>query len=107
MLEVIDVIKRQDPDAVIILHGDHGGRLIDDQTLNDKQLQSSILCAIHFGSVKIRSSYRLRTLTNIYRYFINCAFDTNYPMLPDEVFFSGADDIYSVTNITQEILNSQ
>lgn len=100
VLEVIESIERDDPNAVIIIQGDHGGRMLDDGMIDDIKLQTSVLCAINFGRIKSKNTSQLKTLVNVYRNIINSIFNLDYPMLPDEIYFSKSDNIYKVKKIT-------
>jgi hypothetical protein len=100
MLEktITDLLASSERDIVIILQGDHGpGYGLNWESYADTDLieRTSILNAIYLPNVNSHDLfYEQITPVNTFRVIFNHYFDTDYPLLDDQAFFSTWDQPY-------------
>jgi hypothetical protein len=76
--------------VVIVLQSDHGdGKYLnwDVPTAQGVDIRSATLSAIYFSDHRYDSLYQSLTTVNTFRIVFNHWFGTQYPLLPDKVFF--------------------
>ncbi len=76
--------------VIIILQSDHGDEKYidwDAPTAQGVNIRSAILNAIYFSDGSYDSLYRTMTPVNTFRVTLNHWFGTQFPILPDKVFF--------------------
>jgi hypothetical protein len=91
ILNTIDaILTESDRPVVIILQSDHGiGAYLDwdAPTAQGVDVRSAILDAVYFSDRQYDSLYPTMTSVNTFRITLNHWFGTQYPLLPDRVFF--------------------
>jgi len=91
ILETIDLILlKSNKPVVIILQADHGDELYLDRekpTKNGVDFRSAIFNAVLFSDKDYDGLYPTMTPVNTFRVVLNHWFGTEYPLLPDKVFF--------------------
>lgn len=91
VLHTVDTIlaKSKKP-VVIILQSDHGDEKYldwDAPTTRGVNVRSATLNAIYFSDRSYHTLYPTMTTVNTFRIILNHWFGTQYPLLPDKVFF--------------------
>jgi hypothetical protein len=89
-LASIDAIIRDDPDAVIIVSGDHGpgaGLHHEDPGRTDLRERFGTVLAIRSPRSTLHVPDRL-TLVNVYRFVLSAVLGANLPLLPDHMYFT-------------------
>ena len=90
-LEMIDtVLRKASRPVIIVLQSDHGDEFFLDYEKPDElgvHVRSAILNTIYFSDGEYNQLYPTLTPVNTFRVVINHWFGTNYPDLPDRVFF--------------------
>ena len=91
ILKTIDsIISNTTKPVVIILQSDHGDEKFLDRerpTTLGVSVRSSILNAIYFSDQDYEGLYSTMTPVNTFRVIFNHWFETNYPMIDDNVYF--------------------
>ena len=91
VLNTIDIIlTKSEKPVAIILQSDHGDARYYDwnaPTAQGVDVNSAILNAIYFSDHSYLSLYPTMTPVNTFRVILNHWFGTQYPLLPDRVFF--------------------
>jgi len=91
VLQTIDtILAESDKPVVIVLQSDHGdGHYLDWNvpTTEGVDIRSAILNAIYFSDRSYQTLYPTMTPVNTFRIVFNHWFGTQYPLLPDTVFF--------------------
>jgi hypothetical protein len=105
---VVDEIIRNDPNAVIVLSGDHGpfvanqcGRQVDIGTPEEYRDRVSALTAIRWpGGYDGRFDGRIKTNVNVFRYVLASMIDGSTEALgghvPDDVFVQGSEQVLQI-----------
>jgi len=94
---------------IIIIQGDHGsGSLLRYNSLEESCMyeRTSILNAYFMPGGREQLLYSNITPVNSFRIVFNTYFNTNYPVLSDQIFYSPPDAIYDFRNITNLIESS-
>lgn len=108
MTEAIAQLRQNDPEAIIVLQGDHGpgsGYHGSDPFKNDFIERSSILNAVYLPNQDYNDFYDTMTPVNTFRIIFNHYFGTDYEYLPDETYFSmtyAPYDLYRVNFAEEE-----
>jgi hypothetical protein len=109
ILDTIDQIQDESHrPVVIILQADHGDELFldrDHPTRKGIEVRSAILNAIYFSDEDYEGLYRSITPVNTFRIVLNHWFGTQYPILPDIVYFH-EDTLKTSINEKPEFLDS-
>ena len=91
VLHTIDaILAESDNPVVIVLQADHGdGHYLDWNvpTTDGVDIRSAILNAIYFSDRSYQNLYPTVTPVNTFRIVFNHWFGTQFPLLPDRVFF--------------------
>ena len=91
ILETIDqILSTSTKPVVIVVQADHGDELYLDRenpTREGVEVRSAILNAIYFSDGAYDQLYPSLTPVNTFRIILNHWFGTQYPLLPDRVFF--------------------
>ena len=91
VLHTIDrILSNTTKPVVIVLQADHGDEFYLDRenpTREGVEVRSAILNAIYFSDESYDQLYTSLTPVNTFRIVLNHWFGTNYPLLPDRVFF--------------------
>jgi hypothetical protein len=101
---VVDGILARSPDALIVIHGDHGpGSALDwrgaDQT--DLEERASILMAARLpGGRALSPTF---TPVNTFRVVFELLFDADLPLLPDRTWFTTWTAPYTFVEVTDEV----
>jgi hypothetical protein len=92
VLEAIDtILKNSEREPIIIMHGDHGPGLrysVDSLEHTNVRERYSIFYAAHLPDGGNEFVYDSLSPVNGFRIVFNKYFGTNYPLLPDESYFS-------------------
>ena len=109
MIERILENSRRPP--IIILQSDHGpGAFLDWEKMNKTSLKErmTILNAIYLPGGEQIGLYHDMTPVNTFRIILNHYFQTNYPLLNDESYFSTMNHPYDFVRVTDQVkLESQ
>jgi hypothetical protein len=91
LLQTIDrILADSTKPVVIILQADHGDEFFlnrDNPTKEGVEVRTAILNAIYFSDGAYDQLYPSMTPVNTFRVVLNNWFGTQYPLLPDLVFF--------------------
>jgi hypothetical protein len=97
---VVDGILARSPDAIVLVHGDHGpGSKLAWRNLErtDTEERSSILMAARLpGGEPLPAGL---TPVNLYRVLFNTLFDAGLPLLPDRSWYSTWDTPYTFVEV--------
>ena len=91
MTDAITKLRENDPDAIIVVQGDHGpgsGYHGTNIMKNNFLERASILNAIHLPNQDYEEFYPTMSPVNTFRLIFNNYFGGDYELLPDETFFS-------------------
>ncbi len=105
ILELIDSVQKKNPNAVIIIHSDHGFRLeINWEQPTDDDLIRAFnnISAVYFPNKDIDMPNKL-SLVNLYRIFFNEYFDANYEILDDKHFWYHSNSPYVHIDVTERL----
>jgi len=105
ILELIDSVQKQNPNAVIILHSDHGFRaeINWEQPTDDDLIRGfNIISAVYFPDKDIDIPNKL-SLVNLYRIFFNEYFNANYEILEDKYFWYEPSSPYAHIDVTERL----
>ena len=105
VLASLDAILIDPHPKVVILQGDHGGGSLLTPTIEGSCLfeRTSILNAYYFSDGQTTELYPDITPVNSFRVVFNTYFGTQYPILPDQTYFSHIATPYNFTDITNQI----
>ena len=91
LLDTVDqILAASTKPVVIVIQGDHGDELYLDRenpTKEGIEVRSAILNAIYFSDGGCDQFYPSLTPVNTFRVILNHWFNTQYPLLPDRVYF--------------------
>ena len=91
VLDAVDeILGASEGPVVIVLQSDHGDRKFidfDEPTSAGVNARSAILNAIYYSDGNYESLYQSVTPVNTFRLIFNHWFGTEYPLLPDRIFF--------------------
>ncbi|MCJ7718247.1 MAG: hypothetical protein MUO54_17240, partial [Anaerolineales bacterium] len=91
ILSTVDqILSESGRPVVIVLQADHGDEIYLDRdapTTQGIEVRSAILNAVYFSDGVYDSLYPTMTPVNTFRVVLNHWFGTQYPLLPDKVFF--------------------
>lgn len=99
MREAITKLRKADPNAIIIIQGDHGPGshfVARDILKNNMVERASILNAIYLPEGGREDLYDTITPVNTFRLIMNHYFGGDYELLPDRTFFSESMDPYAM-----------
>lgn len=102
----IGKILTSDPNAIIILQGDHGpGSLLNRESLDDSCMRerTSILNAYHFPYGQNKILYSSASPVNTFRIILNTFFEADLTLLPDLTFFATQSHPYALTEISDRV----
>ena len=103
MQEAIEKLRKADPNAIIIIQGDHGPGshfVASDIMQNNMVERSSILNAIYLPEGGRDDLYESITPVNTFRVIFNHYFGTDFELLPDKTFFSETRNPYQMYELT-------
>ena len=111
IIEIVDSIKKQDTQAVIIVQADHGiGYIVGNYLFRRArppkdfvEAQYGILSGIYLPA-GINMPERI-TLVNLFQYLCNSLFNDKMEILPDKVFFTTIGEPYVFYEVTNDIQN--
>ena len=103
--EIDEIIEGSPHPPIIIIQGDHGPRSLwdfdDYQSTCLKEL-TSILNAYYFPDQKMNNLYSSISPVNSFRILFNEYFSTNFPLLPDQIYYSSWWKPYAFIDITSK-----
>jgi len=105
MLQMIDYIQNENPQAVIILVSDHGYRSsIDWEKPSDEDLIRgfNVLIATYFPDKNYTIDDKA-TLVNVFRIFFNAYFDYGFEILEEKQFWYNPTNPFIHTEITEKV----
>jgi hypothetical protein len=108
-IEIIDSIKQKNPDAVIILMSDHGGRFgvnWDDPSELDYFRALNNLNALYFPGKETYFPMDVSPV-NIFRIFFNLYFESDYEILDERQIWYAPNQPFNHTDVTEIIKSSQ
>jgi len=82
MNTIEEILNSSKTPPIIILHGDHGFRFLEDEAKNEAAY--SILAAFYFPKKNYTQLHDSISPVNFYRATLNANFDTDFPLLKDE-----------------------
>ena len=82
-LETVERILKAEPDATIIIQGDHGAQIFEKEEDNRLEVYNTF-CAIRFASGNYQNIPEDMTPVNLFRIVLNENTGKNYPMLEDK-----------------------
>jgi hypothetical protein len=88
LINMVDTLVAHNPDAIIIVMGDHGFRSLRSNELIKRHRYDN-LCAVRFpddGHKVVRDKW---STVNLFRYIFNCQFGQNIPYLADSTIVLG------------------
>ncbi len=102
---VTEILAKADHDPIIIVQGDHGFIPWDRSVPERVRLQSvfSILNAYHLPDGGRDRWYASISPVNTFRIILNHYFGANYPLRPDESYYSTVKHPYRLTGVTEKI----
>jgi hypothetical protein len=106
MMVIIDEITRDAPDAVILLQGDHGSRLMltDRLETTDVREATGILNAYRLPGVDMQGLlYQRISPVNSFRAVFDAYFGEDYPMLEDRSYSGEEQPVWHMVEITQRL----
>ena len=106
LLDAVDRILAQSPDAIIIVHADHGpgsGLSTKDIAKTNLKERHRILNACRFPDGGNKFLYPEITPVNTFRIVFNYYFGTSYDLLPDRAYFSIYPHPYILTDVTATV----
>jgi len=106
ILEIVDSIRNKNPNAVIIIQGDHGpGAYFDQLNLDNSNLdeRGHILNAYYFPDGDYSLINDDITPINSFRVVLNKYFGTDLPFLENRTFFSTYDNPYLFVDVTDRL----
>ena len=101
---MIDLVK-QDPDAVIVIMGDHGGRHRISRDVNKADMMDCFpnLIAIRDVNLTQQELESIVTPVNIFRVIFNRNFYTAYPILENRQYFHWGQDKHRLIDVTDRV----
>jgi len=103
--DVVDeIISNSQIQPIIIIQSDHGpsmGVLWEDPEVKDIEQRMPILNVYLLPESCRPTMYNAITPVNTFRVVFNCAFNTDYEILPDVSYFSGFSSIYDFKNVNE------
>ena len=102
VVEFLDILDDFGKPSVVIIQGDHGpGLRLDwgNSDRTDKWERHSILYAIRADGLKAESIDETMSPVNTFRVLFNFLFRANYPLLPNQSFFSTYDTPYDFLEV--------
>lgn len=103
--EFISTIKSENPNSIILIHGDHGTGSVNDFSSEDADIRQrmQIFNAYSFPNSPSILPYDGISLVNSYRIVFNSFFNGNYTLLEDKSFFSTHDFPYDLIDVTSKL----
>ena len=104
--QTLSDLRRNDPDAVIIVQGDHGpGSRLDwnNHEKSDARERLAVLNAYYGPARMIEALYPGISPVNSFRVVFNALFNTSLPLLEDEAYLSTWKGLYRFRNVTQTV----
>ena len=106
LIAFVEEIERKNPNAVVILEGDHGSKLgLDQESLGKTDLNEcfSNLIAIRSPESVSKRLYPTMTSVNTFRLVFNGLFGENIPAMPDNSYYSPFSKPYQFTEVTDRL----
>jgi hypothetical protein len=107
---VREILAESEVDPIIILQGDTGPPYgFEPQTAQEEpsdeiyQQNMRILNAYYLPNFGVDGPYKGITPVNTFRLIFNFYFDTAFPLLDDQGYFSTGDDPYNFINVTERV----
>jgi hypothetical protein len=109
VLEALDRILAADPDAVVLLHGDHGSasRRSLDPTTEDVRERYAILHALRIPAAPAAAIAPTFSPVNAMRLVANCYFGAELPMLEDRTYSTNLGPGYSIRPVPDEAVRPE
>jgi hypothetical protein len=110
IIEIVDKIKKRDPEAIIILRADHGhGNIVGNYLLNAEKPPLAFIEA-QFGMLNATylpvgiSIPEKNMPVNLFRYLFNALFNAKLEILPDKAFFTHLEEPFDFHEVTNELI---
>jgi len=108
IIEIVDSIKQKNPDAVIILMSDHGGRFglswIDPSEMDYFRAFNN-LNALYFPGKESHFPMDVSTV-NVFRIFFNLYFEADYEILDEKQIWYHPDKPFKQMDVTEIMMSS-
>ena len=108
ILQLVDkILANENRESIIIIQGDHGpgSELTNTKSIegNNFKERLTILNAYYFPDKDYNSLYDSISPVNSFRVIFNKYFETDFPLLEDEAFYSTWDRPYKFVNVTEQV----
>jgi hypothetical protein len=109
IVEIVDSLRRRDPNAIIIVQADHGnGSIFGAYLFEHKRPSIEFLEAQYgiFSAIYLPPGIIIPekiTPVNLFRYIFNALFDDNLEVLPDRAFFTAIKEPYVFYDVTNDL----